>query len=190
MNIRKTILAAAATLLLAAGIGTAKAHPHDIVVNDNDHGQIHIDDRTGDVVITAEDDSQARITRDGGLIITGKNIAVTAGQRQLLLQYVHGIDTIEHQGMEIGAQAVNMVGGMVGAIIGDLFTDGSDKHVDRDVKDRARPLKDAARSLCTTVQSQEQVQDAIAREIPAFKPYAVIDKDTRDQCHIDNDDED
>lgn len=168
--------------LVLIGPGQAYAHPQGGTGVDD--GAIHIDRESGDVVITARDHTQAHITRSGALIIDGRAVTVNTQQRSLLLKYADGIDNIERQGLKVGTQAVNMVGDFVGVLVSDLLTD-TDKHqMDRDVKARAEPLKTAARSLCESVKAQRRLQDDITDEIPAFKPYAVLDQDN---CHVDED---
>ena len=141
--------------------------------------------RGDDVVIIARDDSEARITPAGDLSIRGQRLAVTDEQRRLLRQYSRGIVEIEHKGMEIGRQAVAMVGGMVGTLVTDLLEDDGDKKLDTDMNRKAEPLDKAALEICNDVKAQKTLQDEIAAEIPAFKPYAVIHKDTDEDCHID-----
>jgi hypothetical protein len=177
--------ACAASLILSlALVGSGQAYAHlqgDMAMDDS---AIHIDRENGDVIVTARDHTQAHITRAGILIIDGKNVAVTSQQRSLLLKYADGIDNIERQGMQVGTQAVNMVGDFVGILVSDLLTDTDKNQMDRDVKARAEPLKTAARSLCESVKAQRRLQDDIIDEIPAFKPYAVLDQDN---CHVDED---
>ena len=139
-----------------------------------------------DVVITARDDSEARISPDGDLSIRDKRVTVTGDQRRLLRQYSQGIVAIEHKGMEIGRQAVAMVGGMVGTLVTDLLNSDGDKKLDADMKQKAEPLDKAALEICNEVKAQKALQDEITADIPAFKPYAVIQKDTDEDCHIDH----
>jgi len=186
-NVRRRLFPVALLLLAPLGTGAAWAHPQGDMADSASYDGIHIDSKSGDVIITARDESQARVTHAGDLIIGNEDVAVSAGQRRLLLRYVDGIDSIERQGAEIGRQAVSMLGGFVGVFVSNLVTDTSSEDRDRDMSARAEPLKQAARKFCSTVRSQERLQDDIAAEIPAFKPYAVIDKGTRDQCHIDAD---
>ena len=168
--------------LVLVSPGKAYAHPQGGISMAD--GTIHIDKENGDVVITARDHTQAHITRSGALIIDGRAVAVNTQQRSLLLKYADGIDNIGRQGMQVSTEAVNMVGDFVGVLVSDLLTDTDKNQMDRDVKARAEPLKIAARSLCESVKAQRRLQDDITDEIPAFKPYAVLDQDN---CHVDED---
>lgn len=148
--------------------------------------QIHMDG--DDVVITAHDGSQARISPLGDLDIRGKAVMVSPSQRQLLQHYAAGIRDIQDRGLEIGQHAVQMVGGMLGTLVSSLFEDAGDSQdLDQRMKARAEPLKQEARALCKDVKSEKKVQDAIAASLPVFQPYAVIEPHPEHSCHIDGD---
>ena len=169
-----------ACLALAA---TAQA---DVRVQSSRHS--NIDFRADDLVITNGADDEARIAPAGDLVIAGKTVAVNAGQRKLLQQYYGGMRDIEHHGLAIGEHALDMVGGMLGTLLTAVLSGDEDKDLDRKMHEKAEPLKDEARALCKDVKDERTLQDKIAGEIPAFKPYAVIDKDSEHDCHIDGDD--
>lgn len=175
-------LAGAAALTVLA----ARADVRMDAFHHTDSDGVDIVMRGADVVITARDDSEARITPDGDLSIRDRRVPVTGEQRRLLRQYSQGIVDIEHQGMEIGRQAVAMVGGMVGTLVSDLLEDDGDKKLDADMNRKAEPLDQAATEICKEVNAQKVLQDEIAAEIPAFKPYAVIHKDADEDCHADH----
>lgn len=186
-TVRKCLLIGALAGAVAITALAARADVRVDAFGHTDSDGIDIVMHGDDVVIVARDDSEARITPAGDLSIRDKRVAVTAGQRQLLRQYSQGIVEIEHKGMEIGRQAVAMVGGMVGTLVTDLLTDDDgDKKLDADMNRKAEPLDQAATEICKDVKAQKLLQDEIAVEIPAFKPYAVIHKDTDEDCHTDH----
>ena len=171
---------AASGLLFAAGAGA------DVRLNNVNTTDIYL--RGEDVVITATDMSEALITPAGDLKIGGKPVAVTGDERALLKKYSAGILDIQERGIRIGQHAVDMVGGMVGTLVEDLIANGGDdKKLDKDMKAKAEPLKDEARALCADVRIQKQLQQQIVAELPAFRPYAVIDTDSENNCHVDDD---
>ena len=191
----KTLLAslAAAGLMIATGAGadvrTDSTRHHQM---DTGHDLSHdITVRGQDVVITADDSSEALISPTGRLSIRGRDVPVSGDERALLRQYSTGILDIQQRGMAIGKAAADMVGGMMGVIMADLFTYGDDdKQMNKDVKAAAEPLKQEARALCTEVQHERVVQDKLATELPEFRPYAVLDTDSDNDCHVDDNDED
>lgn len=169
---------------LLIGFLIAAAAQADVRVDAARHSNITF--RGDDVVISAADDSEARVTPAGDLYIRDKAVAVDAEQRRLLRQYYGGLKDIEQRGLAIGEHAVNMVGSMLGTLVTSLLVDGDDKDLDHRMKDKAEPLKDEARALCKDVQAERAVQDKISGEIPAFRPYAVIDTDSEHDCHVDD----
>jgi Protein of unknown function (DUF2884) len=171
-------MSAAACLALAA---TAQA---DIRVESSRHS--NIDFQSDDLVITNAADDEARISPAGDLVIAGKAVATNAEQRKLLQQYYGGMRDIEHRGLAIGEHALDMVGGMLGTLLTAVLSGDEDKELDRKMRQKAEPLKDEARALCKDVRDEHALQDKIAGEIPAFKPYAVMDADSDHDCHIDD----
>jgi hypothetical protein len=177
----------------SAAIGDARTDAY----NDDDSTDLHISShhvdgvhmRGQDVVITARDGSEAIVTPAGDLYIDDRTVAVTADQRKLLSRYTAGIRNIESRGLQIGRDALHMVGGIMGVVVADLFSDGDDKdQIDHDARVAAEPLKREARALCKDVQAERKVQSAIVAQLPAFQPYAVIDTKSDHDCHVDDND--
>lgn len=185
MNSTPKVLFAA---LIAASLLVLVGARADVRINNVNTTDIAL--RGEDVVITAGDMSEALITPAGDLRIRGKDVAVTGSQRALLKKYSAGMLDIQERGIRIGQHAVDMVGGLVGTLVEDLVANGADdKKLDKDMKAKAAPLKDEARALCADVRIQRQLQEQIATELPAFRPYAVIDTDSEHNCHVDNDED-
>jgi hypothetical protein len=141
-----------------------------------------------EVVITARDHSEARVTKSGELYIDDKQVVVDGDERKLLSRYNAGVRNIEARGIQIGHDALHMVGGIMGMVVADLFSDDSDGRIDRDARRAAEPIKQEALALCKDVQAERQLQSAIVAVLPAFAPYAVIDTKPDHDCHVDDDD--
>ncbi len=189
MNATPRFLVSTLTIagLLIATVAYADARlDADIHISQHDNSDITL--RGDDVVITPDDADQARITAAGDLLIRDKPVPVTGDERVLLRKYAAGMRSIQQHGIAIGRHAVDMVGGMVGLLVTDLLSGDDDKQMDKAMRAKAEPLKQEAMQLCDDVRSQKQLQDEIARELPAFRPYAVIDTDTQDDCHVNNHD--
>jgi hypothetical protein len=170
----------AALCLLAAT--TAQA---DVRINTHDKGRIDV--KGVDIVITAEDHSQAGIDPAGDLKIQGKDVPVTDAQRQLLVQYSQNLRDMEKQGEAAKRQAWSMAPGILGTALGDLFTGASDKQINDDANKADEPLKAEVLKLCDKVKAERTVQDQIGDALPAFKPYAVIHADdTENNCRADD----
>jgi len=178
--------------LTAAGLLVATLAYADVRIDAGIHISQHADSditlRGDDVLITPDNADQARITPTGDLLIRDKQVPLTGDERALLRKYSAGMRTIQQHGLAIGRHAVDMVGGMVGLLVTDLLSADDGKQMDKDIRAKAEPLKQEAMELCNAVRTQKQLQDAIADELPAFRPYAVIDTDTQDDCHVNNHD--
>ena len=188
LRISPLLFGAACLVAGSAALSDARTAAYD---DDDVHAQVmyhdNIEMRDGDVLITADDGSVARISPLGDLEIRGKPVMVTPSQRQLLQHYAAGIRDIQDRGLEIGQHAVQMVGGMLGTLVSSLFEDGGDSQdLDQRMKARAEPLKEEARALCRDVKNEKRTQDAITASLPAFQPYAVIEPHPEHDCHIDD----
>ena len=188
------VLGAACLVAGSAALGDARTDAYngdddsDMNIHVLDHHHTSVRLRGDDVVITARDHSEARVTPAGDLYIEDKAVAVSADQRKLLRRYNSGIHNIEARGMQIGRDALHMVGGIMGVVVADLFTDDADARINRDAERAAEPLKQEARALCKDVQAERQVQAAIVAGVPSFRPYAVIDTASDHDCHVDDND--
>jgi len=198
-QITAILLGAACLLSVDTALADARtaAYAHPAAYTESGDGiDIHVDSDDDnvtlsgdDVVITAKDGSEARVTPAGDLTIRDRPVAVDDYTRKLLRSYVLGIHDIRDRGMQIGRSAVAMVGGMLGTLVADLVSgDGGDDHgqIDRDMRAKAEPLKQQARALCKDVQAERQVQAAIVAKLPAFRPYAVINTKSEHDCHVDD----
>ena len=46
-------------------------------------------------------------------------------------------------------------------------------------------MKERARALCLDVRTLKQMQDQLALDVPAFRPYAMIDRDPH-HCEVED----
>ena len=108
----KTVSKASPGLLAALcllAVATAQA---DVRINTHDKGRIDI--KGTDIVITAEDGSQAEIAPAGDLKIRGKDVPVNDAERQLLVHYSQNLRDMEKQGEAAKGQAWRMAPSIVG----------------------------------------------------------------------------
>ena len=180
----QTLSKASPAFLTALCLLTAATAQADVRIHTHDKGRIDI--QGNDIVIIAADNSRAEIDPAGDLKIGGKDVPVTAAQRQLLLQYSQNLRDLEQRGKAASRQAWSMAPGILATALGDLFTGASHEQIDHDAREAAEPLKEEVSQLCDGVKAQRQVQDQISDALPAFKPYAVIsENDTAHNCHSD-----
>ncbi|HET7396349.1 MAG TPA: DUF2884 family protein [Gammaproteobacteria bacterium] len=159
---------------------------HRIIINDA-HG-IHIKD--GDVIIDNDAGGEARITTSGTLFIDGKAVPVTDQQKVNLLEYANSVKDMETQAIRLGMDAAGFAMGVVGDVIADLLSGEDEDDINKHANARAKEFKKRALPICKDVRSLQLLQNELTANIPAFKPFAVIeDKDSRDCEHEINSDD-
>lgn len=185
----KTFLKQMTYMLLAAAcfvtMGTASADVRispEIRISSHGDDNINIDDQ-GNVHITANDKSEARINPAGDLLVAGKNVPINDKQRTLLLQYANAILGIERKGMQIGLDGANLALGVIGSVFADLMTGANRQDIDKDTKSQTGSIKESARGLCDSVKSLQRLQGEVGDSISAFEPYEVITADSVKDCY-------
>jgi DUF2884 family protein len=172
----RAALLAATLLALVAG----RASAVDITI----HGSIDkgIDIRHDDIVITAHDDTKARITPDGALYVDGDRVKLTDAERVGFSNYNAALHLVKDQAVDVGLQGAGLAFSAIGEVI-SAIADGEPHRAEHRVEGRAERLKDEARKICDEIRTLERLQDTLARSVPEFEPYAVIQLD-RGDCHV------
>ena len=180
-------LLAGCGLMFAAAINAdadvrIAAYSDEHIESGHHHTGLHLDG--DDVVIVADDRSEARVTPTGNLYVAGRPVAVNASQRAMLRKYNAGIHDIETRGLEIGKSALKLVGGMLDTLVDAALAGEDDAAIEARARATTEPIKEQGRELCQVAQAEHDLQDQIAAQLPAFRPYAVIDSDH--DCHDDD----
>lgn len=136
---------------------------------------------------TASNQPLAEITPQGDFIVDGKNIAVDANQRALLLDYRKHVIEIASLGMSIGAKGADIAGTAVNEALASIFTGNKDQ-IEKRVNAQAETLKADAQQICTALPAMRATQDKLAAVLPAFKPYATMTQDDIDNCNKNDED--
>lgn len=155
----------------------------------------HVSTSTGNVssdgkniTLRADGQPDARISANGDLTIDGKAVTLNAAQRVLLQSYKTQMDAMTADGIAIGKQGAKLAGKAVGAAIqGAINGDDGDK-VGSQVEAEAKKIEQQAMQLCKRLVTIKTSQDALAEQLPAFKPYATIDDSDVHDCGSSNTD--
>ena len=131
---------------------------------------------------------KAEITPQGDLLIEGKQVAVDAAQRKLLLDYRNHIIAIAEAGMAIGIKGADLAGKAVGEAIGAIFG-GDEKALEARMEAEGRKIEADAMKLCAQLPPMLATQQALAAALPAFKPYANMTQEDIDDCGKDDHDD-
>lgn len=133
------------------------------------------------ITLRANGQPDAKISADGGLTIGGETIAVNPAQRVLLQSYLKEMNGMTADGIAIGKQGAALAGTAVSeAIKGAINGDG--EQIDARIEAEAEKIEQQAMQLCRRLVTIKASQDALADQLPAFKPYATIDTADVDDC--------
>ncbi|WP_434211982.1 DUF2884 family protein [[Pseudomonas] boreopolis] len=167
-------------LVLTVALATACNQSETARVQSKDGGH-SILFRDGSLVLDADGLPSATITASGDLLIDGKAVTLTDAQRQLALDYRSQLGAIAQQGVEIGKQ-----GGLLGVqAAGDALKgvlSGDTNKIGEKVEAQADRIKEQALKICDHLDRLKAAQDALAVQVPAFKPYAHLDTDSATDC--------
>lgn len=126
--------------------------------------------------------SNAEITPQGDLLISGKKIQATPAQHALLMDYRHQIVGIAEAGMDVGAQGADLgINAAKAAMLG-AFSGKSDKDIETEIKPQVEKIKTAAMTLCRQLPSLLSSQQKLAAAMPEFRPYATMEQKDIDDC--------
>lgn len=162
-------------LSLAALIAGCKPGTHVSTDNGNvtSNGKV--------ITLRANGQPDAKISADGELTIGGKAVAVNPAQRVLLQSYLKEMNAMTSDGIAIGKQGAALAGTAVSeAIKGAINGDGD--QIDAKIEAEAEKIEQQAMRLCQRLVTIKTSQDALAEQLPAFKPYATIDASDVDDC--------
>lgn len=124
----------------------------------------------------------AKITPQGELLVSGKQVAATPAQHALLLDYRQQLVGIADAGMDIGAQGADLGINAAKEAMWGAFNGKSDKDIEAAVKPQAEKIKAAAAALCKRLPKLLSSQQNLAAAMPEFRPYATMQQKDVDDC--------
>jgi hypothetical protein len=172
-------LLTAVLVLVAAPLAATSIH------FDFDGRRVGLD---GDLaVITAEDGSKARISPAGELTVRGKKVRTDERERRFLRRYNESLHRIEDGALDVGLQGAGLAVSAL-AEVAVALASGDGKRAERRIEGKAERLEERARELCRDFELLLRLQDELADELPAFRPYAVLagDGDGDVDCRVDD----
>jgi hypothetical protein len=173
---RRTL--AAVPLLAALALPAASASAMHFEISTGDP----IDVQGDRVVIHPEGVPAAEISPGGVLRIDGRAVVTAERDRVLLERYNRRVRRIEETAIDMGLRGAEIGVTALAAAVVAVVT-GDHDHVEQAVRPDAEELKDKGRRLCHDVEDLRALQDQLAVNVPAFRPYALMDD--RPHCHVD-----
>ena len=139
----------------------------------------------GNIKISADKQPRAEITPDGRLLIAGKEVAANDVQRRHLQEYRGHVVAVAMAGMDVGLAGAKLGANAAGEALKGIFS-GDSEGVEKRINAEAAKIEAQAKRICERLPAMLASQQALARELPAFKPYATMDQSDVDDCGKDN----
>jgi hypothetical protein len=139
----------------------------------------------GNIKISADNQPRAEITPDGHLLIGGKDVPTNDAQRRQLLEYRGHVVAIATDGMNVGLAGAKLGASAAGEALKGIFS-GDSEGVEKRINAEAAKIEAQAKRICDRLPAMLASQQALARELPAFKPYASMDQSDVDDCGKDS----
>jgi hypothetical protein len=127
----------------------------------------------GELVSHAPGHPDATISADGNLQIGGKIVATTPQQRALLRDYYAQSKAAITAGIATGKAGVKLGTHAVSEAIRSIFS-GDSKAADKALDAQSDAISATAQKLCSDIRQLHDTQQAIAAQLPAFKPYDAV----------------
>lgn len=169
----KPILSITGSILLAATLAACSPGIHDF-----GHSVAF---QNGELVAHASGQPNAYISADGSLRIGNRAIDTTPQQRALLKSYYGESKTLVDAGVATGKAGAELGVHVIGDTIHGLLSGKSDQ-AQQNIEKQANAIDATAQKLCSSLNQLRSTQQVIAAQLPAFKPYQPIGKQT--QCSV------
>ncbi len=168
----KTFLTLAGAVLLAATLSACSP---------GIHGKFgyNVTFNNGQLVSHAPGHPDATISADGSLRIGGKAVATTPQQRALLRDYYAQSKSAIDAGVATGKAGVKLGAHAASEAIKSIFA-GDSSSVDKTLDAQSNAINASAQKLCTDIRQLHAIEQSIAAQLPAFKPYDAIGGTTCD----------
>lgn len=128
---------------------------------------------------------KAEITPQGDFLVAGKAVSLTAAQRTQVLAYRQLMLGIARQGIDVGKRGVRLGMDAARTAIAGALSGDSDQDIRQRVDTKASGIRKAAAKICDQLPAVMKSQQALAADLPAFKPYADLTPAKIDKCRED-----
>lgn len=139
-------------------------------------GSIRLLDGVASIRIAGQ--PEARVHGDGTLNIDHQPVALSADQRDLLQQYYVDVYKIGNEGMAAGKAGAALAGKAAGAAL----SGAANGDAAAQLRQQAAAVTSQAAAICDNLEQLRHAQDAVAEQVPAFRPYATLDENKIAKC--------
>jgi hypothetical protein len=168
--------------LLALTAAITACNIPSTTISNGESGRISLSDDT--VTLHVDGSPDATISNTGTLAIDDKPVTTTPPQKGLLILYVQSVKAVHDQALALGGAGAKMgLAALKEKIDGD-DNDAAKKQRDNQATQQTQKY---VSKMCEAQADIEAVQNQLAAQLPAFKPYGNImrDKDIKD-CEKDD----
>ena len=137
--------------------------------------------RDGTVWLQAPDHADATINAAGDLRVASTAITVTSAERELLKRYYTGAQAVRDHGIATGKAGVATAGKAIGSVASGLLHGDADK-IDGDIQASVAKVGEQVSLICNDLAEMRTVQETLAGQLEAFRPYALIKAADVDDC--------
>jgi hypothetical protein len=123
----------------------------------------------------------AIVSATGELSVAGKNLPVNPAQKGLVIRYFAAATTLHNDSFATGMAGAHTAVTAISSVVTGLANGEPDK-IGEDVEAEAAKLDANAQKVCADLQELVMVQNALAESLPDFKPYALFDAKSVDEC--------
>ena len=133
------------------------------------------------VTVHSRTKADATVNAAGDLTIDGKAVSTNPAQRQLLQRYYTEVQGIRGDAIAVGRQGVSLAGKAIGEVVGGLMA-GDPERIDKRVEAEAAKVEAKAAQICVRLGAIRTVQEALAADLAAFRPYTTIRPEQVSDC--------
>jgi hypothetical protein len=136
--------------------------------------------RHGETTLHVKDAPDAVIAADGELRVDGQIVPTTQPQRDLLMRYSVAARAVREHGIATGKAGAAVAGAAIQGIAASIAS-GDSNQIDKHVDAKAKLVDEEANKICLDIAQIKAAQNALASQLPAFKPYAGIIRTDQDE---------
>ncbi len=170
MNVIRSLIATSLLVASISGCSGGNSVFHDISIIDHTHIAVH-----------ARMAPDAHVSSDGTLSVSGKTLATTPLQQNLLRRYFASVIALHDDAIATGKAGIETAKQAIGSLAtaaASRDTAGLDKSIDA----KATVVDKSAARVCRDLSAIVSTQDAIAASLPAFRPYALVRERNLSDC--------
>lgn len=133
------------------------------------------------IAVHARSGPDAIVSAAGALSIGGKDVPTTPAQEELLKQYFASVAALRADAIATGMAGVATAGTAIRSVVSGL-ANGTPDQIGPAVEARAATVEVQAAKVCNDLAEVRSKQEAVAVQLAAFRPYALIDAEQVSDC--------